>query len=89
MSHIPGYTGFRPGQNFSELKPNKVGLEEEVKRHQIPGYQGFVAGIKSENVYGSTFGRTTKDSMANEIVRGAEPMPQHRFLSSTGSNYVD
>ena len=35
--NIPGYTGFRPGQNFSDL-PTPTEANGEVKRHQVPGY---------------------------------------------------
>ena len=87
---IPGYTGFRPGQNFSEIGVPTGGVEHsEVKRHQVPGYSGFVSGVKAENVFASSFGKTTKASMAGDIVRGAEPLPEHRFMSTTGNNYVD
>jgi len=27
---------------------------------KVPGYKGYVPGIKSENVFGSTYGLTTK-----------------------------
>ena len=87
--NIPGYTGFRPGQNFSELPNNNSSDNGEVKRHQIPGYNGFVPGIKSENVYGSTYGRTSKASMGDKIVRGTDPAADIRYVSSNQDNFTN
>ena len=42
---IPGYTGFKP----AEGEENTAGIEKPG--HYIPGYAGFVKGIKSENLY--------------------------------------
>ena len=56
-SQIPGYTGFQPSKDdlvYPEMsKPSK----------HIPGYKGYVPGVKSENVYARTFGRTSNDSL--------------------------
>ena len=86
---IPGYTGYRPGQNFSEL-PGAVGeSNEEVRRHQIPGYQGFGKGVKSENCYGSTYGRTTKKSIQGQIVKGSEHEPKDKYQTTSGSVFTN
>ena len=63
---IPGYTGHtssaiieqRESAAVAELSMRQA---EENKRHQyrVPGYQGYVPQIKSENVFGGTFGKTT------------------------------
>lgn len=52
---IPGYTGFRPS---SDSDISNYADPSKPTKH-IPGYKGFVPGIKAENVYANTFGRTT------------------------------
>eukprot|EP00362_Geleiidae_sp_MMETSP1317_P000522 CAMPEP_0201281580 /NCGR_PEP_ID=MMETSP1317-20130820/3402_1 /ASSEMBLY_ACC=CAM_ASM_000770 /TAXON_ID=187299 /ORGANISM="Undescribed Undescribed, Strain Undescribed" /LENGTH=66 /DNA_ID=CAMNT_0047591825 /DNA_START=14 /DNA_END=214 /DNA_ORIENTATION=- len=57
QGHIPGYTGhLRRGARY-EQAPTKV-----FAASQIPGYCGFIKGVKSENMFGSTYGRTTEQS---------------------------
>ena len=63
MERIPGYTGYQPGQNSSEM-PEACFIGEEgtgntIGNH-VPGYQGHLPGIKAENVYAKTYGRTSK-----------------------------
>ena len=48
----------------------------------IPGYKGYVPGIKSENVYARTFGRSTNDSIEGQIVRGFDLNNAERYQSS-------
>ena len=45
---IPGYTGHRPeAVNEKEEAPPQRG-----PRKNIPGYGGYISGVKSENVFG-------------------------------------
>jgi hypothetical protein len=44
---IPGYTG-----HVSTKVENDVPLINKEPRKHIPGYCGYLAGVKSENVYG-------------------------------------
>jgi len=54
-SYPPGYTGIMRTQEVYDEKPmNKVGEK------QIPGYAGYIAGVKSENVHGQTYSKATK-----------------------------
>ncbi len=45
---IPGYTGHKPEQ----LDTGKDIQQPTLPRKQIPGYGGYVPGVKSENVFG-------------------------------------
>ena len=36
------------------------------------GYSGYVPGVSSENVFGKTYGETSKDSALNNICRGRD-----------------
>lgn len=82
---IPGYTGHRPlkeehNSNVQQHhdarkqipgKQNK-GIEIANVACIILGYGGYIPGIKSENVYGETYGKTTYASSAKVIHRGMD-----------------
>ena len=59
QGQIPGYTG-----HLRSSEVNDYTGEPKVARKQIPGYQGYVPGIKSENVFGQTYGKTSYASSA-------------------------
>ena len=82
---IPGYTGFQP----SAVKDQALYAEVARPSKHIPGYKGYVPGIKSENVYARTFGRTTNDSIDGQIVRGHDLENNERYFSTNQNTYVD
>ena len=57
---IPGYTGHRPENSA----PDADVQQPKGPRKNIPGYGGYIPGVKSENVYGRTYGKTTFQSSA-------------------------
>ena len=75
---IPGYTGFQPESQREVCQFPDV---ERLSNH-IPGYKGYVPGIKSENVFARTFGRSTNDSLDGQIVRGFDLENSERYQSS-------
>ena len=62
---IPGYTGFRPTEEtFTEPNIQKDGttrIPGITVFHLIYliGYSGYVPGVKSENVFGESYGKTS------------------------------
>jgi hypothetical protein len=53
------------------------------------GYGGYVPSIKSENVFGQTYGKTSYAASSGQIVRGLD-LPAHlRFNSSMKSEFVN
>lgn len=44
-------------QRFDPQPP--VELASEPDQYQIPGYLGFIPSIKSDNIYGKSYGRIT------------------------------
>lgn len=82
---IPGYTGFQP----THVREQMVFPEPEQLHKHIPGYRGYVPGIKAENVYARTFGRTTNDSLDGHIQRGFDLNGGQRYVSTNQSTYVD
>ena len=56
---VPGYTGHIPKKEQFDPVLN------EKKEAHIPGYAGKVKSIKSENMYGQSFGKIT-DTIAKD-----------------------
>ena len=81
---IPGYTGHK--RALEEHDANNYG--GEARKH-IPGYQGYVSGIKSEKVYGQTFGKTSFASNAKQIHRGIDHPNNVKYCTSTKAEYRD
>ena len=57
--------------------------------YSISGYGGYIRGIKSENVFGETYGKTTYQSSAGEINRGVENPPHVKYSTTMKSEFVD
>ena len=55
------------------------GPTHEIRNQCLPGYTGFIPGVKSENVFATTYAANTASSFSNVIPRGAEGSPDERF----------
>jgi hypothetical protein len=57
--------------------------------YHIPGYQGYVKGVKSENVYGKSYARTSFAIKHQQHATGARPgSAKERFKTTTHSDFV-
>lgn len=56
--------------------------------YKIPGYAGYVPAIKPENLYGSTFGKTTYDVNTNNYVKGQDLEAHHKYVSSHTTSHI-
>lgn len=83
---IPGYTGHR--QMTDDLGPVDQQQGKEPRK-QIPGYGGYIPGIKSENVYGETYGKTSFASSAKTFVRGMEEPPHLKYDTTMKKEFID
>ena len=63
---LPGYTGYRPQYKEEDLPQPEI-YHGSVKANQVPGYQGYISGIKAENVFSMTYGRSTKAAAEGTI----------------------
>lgn len=72
---IPGYSGYKPQ---TEVQP---AFNELPKDKHIPGYKGFVKGIKAENLFAQTYGRTTHASIDDRIERGFDMPNKDKYVS--------
>lgn len=95
---IPGYTGHRQ----TALDEAEDVQQHKEPRKQIPGkywklqslkpiigYGGYVPGVKSENVYGQTYGKTSYASSAKSFVRGMEEPAHLKYNTSMKMEFVD
>lgn len=95
---IPGYTGHRQ----TALDEAEDVQQHKDPRKQIPGkytkiwslkpftgYGGYVPGVKSENVYGQTYGKTSYASSAKSFVRGMEEPAHLKYNTSMKMEFVD
>jgi len=57
------------------------------KESHIPGYKGFIKGIKAENLFASSFGRTTNASIEDKIKRGFDLGDRERYVSINQLTY--
>ena len=68
---VPGYSGHIP-QNILEKQEEIAHVKPKA---HIPGYQGYVPSIKSENMFGKTYGKITDLIANNDFVKGADVNP--------------
>ena len=55
----------------------------------IVGYCGYVPSIKSENVFGESYGKTTSSSVGGAIDKGFEMSAQEKFKSISAIKYTN
>jgi len=88
QGQIPGYTGHQrsveeidQGCYIAEPRKHIPGMHTRLANVYL-GYAGYVPGIKSENVYGQTYGKTSLMSTSGTIPRGHDQPPQTKFDTS-------
>ena len=67
---------------------NKNPLDQSNTR-RIPGYSGYIPGVRSENLHGSTYGKTIKQSEHGGTTKGINQPTGQRFMSTNQANFVD
>jgi hypothetical protein len=66
--------------HYSNEKSEMGEINNEDKK--VPGYAGYVPGVKPENLYGNTFGRTTGQSYNKQYYTGKD-LPSEKKYEST------
>ena len=54
---------------------------------QVPGYQGYVPGVKSENQFGSSYGKTSAAATVQRANNGFDMSNQDRFVTQSAQAY--
>ena len=92
---LPGYTGYKPAYIQEEadqaqaIAMNQMREENNAnQRNRVPGYQGYVPQIKSENVFGATFGCTTKAQKDGNIQAGFDSDAAAKYRSVAQGAYT-
>jgi len=57
--------------------------------HLKIGYGGYITGIKSENVYGETYGKTTFASSAKTFNRGRDQPSHIKYNTTMKQEFLD
>ena len=57
--------------------------------HHRIGYGGYITGIKSENVYGETYGKTTFASSAKTFNRGRDQPAHIKYNTTMKGEFLD
>ena len=55
----------------------------------ILGYGGYIPGVKSENVFGQTYGKTSYGSSAGTYLKGIDQPADVKYKSMFKHEYVD
>lgn len=84
FKHLPGYTGHIP----SGLD-NEDGIGRNANQSHIPGYQGYIPSVKSENLYGETYGKTTHKSLVGEFPKGLDVEPKDKYKSVHREQFIN
>ncbi len=53
------------------------------------GYAGYIKGVKSENVYGQTYGKTTFASAASDFHVGRDEPANLKYTTTMKSQFID
>ena len=57
--------------------------------HNNLGYAGYIKGVKSENVYGQTYGKTTYASAASDFHVGRDEPANLKYTTTMKSMFID
>ena len=82
--NLPGYTGYIPKKLIVEPEPAKP----EARAH-IPNYCGFIPGVKSENLYGKTYGQVTEISATKVYNQGIDVPISDKFNTTAKDTFTD
>ena len=63
------------------------GPNHEIRNQCIPGYTGFISGVKAENVFAQSYSNGTAKSFKQNITRGFNLQDQKRFQSTNRRTY--
>lgn len=65
-----------------------MAVEKDKPRYEVPGYAGYVNGIKPENLHAKTFGKLTYDVSNTDYLRGQDHPVEHRYVSTIAETHI-
>ena len=69
------------GNRSRDAKTWINGPTHEIRNQCLPGYTGFIPGVKAENIFSTTYAANTARSFANQIPKGHIGSPAERYTS--------
>ena len=69
------------GNRSRDAKTWINGPTHEIRNQCLPGYTGFIPGVKAENIFSTTYAANTARSFSNQIPKGHIGSPTERFTS--------
>ncbi len=60
-----------------------------MNSNNLAGYAGYVPGVKSENVFGESFGKTSTLANNGAIQRGFDNAPDEKYKSMAQASYIN
>lgn len=51
------------------------------------GYCGYIPGVKAENVFGESYGKSSAQSSKGEIIRGFDQEPNDKFKTVAQASF--
>jgi hypothetical protein len=74
--------------NHSNKGENWIGgPNSNVKAQHVPGYAGYIPQVKSENLYGKSFAKTTGQAINNEFNKGHNHPPRDTYVTQNNSEF--
>ena len=74
--------------NTSRKGENWIGgPNQNIKCQHIPGYQGYIPQVRSENLYGKSFAKTTAKAINQEFEKGFDHSIKNRFTTEGGAEF--
>lgn len=75
--------------NHSKAGENWLGgPTNNIKAQHVPGYSGFVPHLKSENLIGKSFAKTSGSAINGEYENGQQISQKTRFSTIAGQEFV-
>ena len=77
------------GNNSKQSTTWLNGPKHNIRNQCVPGYTGFISGVKSENLFSKSYADNTAKSFKEKITRGSDFSPDKRFMSMNQKKYND
>ena len=77
------------GNNSKQSTTWLNGPKHNIRNQCVPGYTGFISGVKSENLFSKSYADNTAKSFKEKITRGSDFSPEKRFMSMNQKKYND
>ena len=64
-----------------------LSLSKQSLKSPYVGYCGYIPGVKAENVFGESYGKSSSQSSKGQIIRGFDQGPQDKFKSVAQASF--